>query len=69
MRFSSFFKEDNGNLSFMRLLAFICIFISIVFGFFAIFIPSPVAESLSLTFISYAFIGKVSQKIFEKKDE
>lgn len=62
-----FFKESNGDLSFMRLLSFMVAVAAMVLGFMAVYYDSKISESLAVTFLGYAFGGKVIQKALEER--
>lgn len=62
-----FFKESNGDLSFMRLLSFLVAVAAVVLGFMAVHYDSQIAASLAVTFLGYAFGGKVIQKALEER--
>jgi hypothetical protein len=69
---AGFLQEDNGNLSSMRLMCFMCVLAAIGFGLLNIWlVASGKADGggvqLSLEFLLTGFGGKTVQKFAEKK--
>lgn len=66
---SSFFQEDNGNYSSMRLMCFIALLAAIIFGFLTIQLKSENDTGVYITFgfLISAFAPKAVQKFAEEK--
>ncbi len=65
----SFFSEDNGNFSSMRLMSFIALICAIAFGGFTLANPKVKDAGVNITysFLAAAFTPKAIQKFAEKK--
>jgi hypothetical protein len=64
---SSFFHEDNGNLSSMRLMCFISLISSILFGVLTIYTGNKDGIIVTFGFLLGAFAPKALQKFAEQK--
>lgn len=63
----SFFQEDNGNLSSMRLMCFIALISSIIFGVLTIYTQNQDGIIVTFGFLLSAFAPKALQKFAEQK--
>lgn len=68
-RKSNFFQEDNGNLSSMRLMCFIALISSILFGVLTIYTQNQDGIIVTFGFLLGAFAPKALQKFAEQKVE
>lgn len=63
----TFFKEDNGNLSSMRLMCFLALIASVLFGVLTIYTKNQDGIILTFGFLLGAFAPKAIQKFAEQK--
>lgn len=63
----TFFKEDNGNLSSMRLMCFISLLASMLFGVLTIYTKNTDGIIITFGFLIGAFAPKAVQKFAEQK--
>lgn len=68
-RKTTFFQEDNGNPSSMRLMCFISLIASILFGVLTIYTKNPDGIIVTFGFLLGAFAPKAVQKFAEQKVE
>ena len=66
---SRFLDDDRGNRSMMRLLAFFAVGVAAVFGGFACFRDSQIAEYLSMFWLIAGFGSKLGQKVVESGEK
>ena len=64
---ATFFQEDNGNLSSMRLMCFISLIASILFGILTIYTKNQDGIIVTFGFLLGAFAPKAVQKFAEQK--
>ncbi len=64
---STFFQEDNGNLSSMRLMCFVSLIASILFGILTIYTANQDGIIVTFGFLLGAFAPKTVQKFAEQK--
>ena len=64
---ATFFQEDNGNLSSMRLMCFISLIASILFGILTIYTNNQDGIIVTFGFLLGAFAPKAVQKFAEEK--
>lgn len=64
---TSFFKEDNGNLSSMRLFCFIALIASVLFGVLTIYTQNKDGILITFGFLLGCFAPKAVQKFAEQK--
>lgn len=62
-----FFSENNGRLSNVRLMSFICLLVALILAVYSIF--RPVTFEIFLVLIVAAFAPKVIQKFAENSLE
>jgi hypothetical protein len=67
LRRAKFFQEDNGNLSSMRLMCFISLVASILFGILTIYTKNQDGIIVTFGFLLGAFAPKAVQKFAEQK--
>jgi hypothetical protein len=67
MKGSTFFQEDNGSLSSMRLFCFISLIASIIFGVLTIYTKNPDGIIITFGFLLGCFAPKALQKFTEEK--
>ena len=66
-RRATFFQEDNGNLSSMRLMCFISLIAGILFGVLTIYTKNQDGIIVTFGFLLGAFAPKALQKFAEQK--
>ena len=64
---STFFQEDNGNQSSMRLMSFLSLLASMVFGGLTIYTQYADGIIITFGFLVGAFAPKAVQKFAEQK--
>ena len=64
---AKFFQEDNGNLSSMRLMCFVSLIASILFGILTIYTENKDGIIVTFGFLLGAFAPKAIQKFAEQK--
>ena len=67
MKRSSFFREDNGNPSSMRLMCFISLIASVLFGVLTIYTKNQDGIIITFGFLLGCFAPKAVQKFAETK--
>ncbi|TDI74369.1 MAG: hypothetical protein E2O82_04095 [Betaproteobacteria bacterium] len=67
MKRSTFFQEDNGNLSSMRLMCFISLIASVLFGVLTIYTGNQDGIIITFGFLLGCFAPKAVQKFTEQK--
>jgi hypothetical protein len=64
---ATFFQEDNGNSSSMRLMCFVSLIASVLFGVLTIYTNSQEGILVTFGFLLGAFAPKAVQKFAEQK--
>ena len=60
-------KEPNGQISSMRIMAFIALLAAIGVSATSLFLGTPINDNVVMWFLISAFGGKTGQKFAEKK--
>jgi hypothetical protein len=62
-----FLQDDLGDNSLMRLMSLTALISAIAFGWYSITHETSSGTEITLAFLGFAFAGKATQKVIEKK--
>ena len=66
--FKEIFSDKNNQLSIMRIMCFLCLVMAIALCLLGVIRDKlPEYQTQIITWLSYAFTGKIGQKIIEGK--